>query len=257
MTTALVTGATSGIGAAFVRQLAARGDNLVLVARDTERLEALATELRDTYRVQAEVLTADLSIDDDVTRVCARLASQDDPIDVLVNNAGMGLYARLTDVDNPAHYQAFDVMVKAVFRLGGTAAGAMKERGHGLIINTGSTSGYYTAGNYSAIKAWVNNYTESLAAELHGTGVQVLLLAPGWVRTEFHSRAGKDNSSLPDAVFNTPEEIVAEALADADRGKVISIPTHKWETIAFLANHVAPRSVIRWASRKINSSRGK
>ena len=257
MAISLITGATSGIGAAFARHLAERGNDLVLVARDRERLDSLAEELTQLHQISVEVLCADLSLDEEVSCVCDRLADTTKPIDTLINNAGFGLYARLADVDNPEHYKAFDVMIKAVFRLGGAAARAMKERGQGLIINTGSTSGYYTAGNYSAIKAWVNNYTESLSAELHGTGVHVMLLAPGWVRTEFHARAGKDNSSLPDAVWNSPDEIVEEALRDADAGKVISIPTHKWETLAFVANHLASRKTIRWASRKINASRGK
>lgn len=257
MSTALITGATSGIGAAFARQLAARGHDLVIVARDVERLEARADEIRDDFQVDVEVLAADLGTDDGVDEVITRLTDPERPVEVLVNNAGMGLYEKLSDPDNPRHQQAFDVMVKAVFRLGGHAAKAMSQRGHGLIINTGSTSGYYTAGNYSAIKAWVNNYTESLAVELHGTGVRVMLLAPGWVRTEFHARASKDTGGLPDFVWDTPEEIVAEALRDADAGRVISVPTRKWEAIAFLANHVAPRTLVRWASRKINSSRGK
>lgn len=257
MPTALVTGATAGIGASFARHLAARGNDVVLVARDEERLQAMATQLADEFEVATEVLRADLSVRADVDRVAARLEDSEHPVDVFVNNAGFGLHARLLDPDPTLHERGLDVMALAVLLLGGAAGRAMKSRGRGLIINTGSSSAWLRTGSYSAIKAFVNNYSESLYNELYGTGVHVMCLAPGWVRTEFHERAGMRQSSLPDVVWISADRLVEEALADAGRGKVLSIPSKRWRSAVWLAQHIAPMSVIRWLSRALNKSRGK
>lgn len=256
MATALVTGATAGIGAAFARHLAARGDNLVLVARDVERLEAAKAMLESQHGVQVEVMSADLAVREDVARVAARLEDPERPVDVLVNNAGFSLHVPLTDPDISAHDRAFEVMVRAVLVLGGAAGRAMRERGQGLIINTGSTQGWITTGNYSAIKAWVNNYSQSLYNELRPSGVHVMLLAPGWVRTEFHARGG-DKSSLPGWVWVDVDELVGKAMKDAATGKVISIPTIRYTIAIAIADHLLPRSTIRLFSRLLNHSRRK
>lgn len=257
MATALVTGATAGIGASFARHLAARGNDLVLVARDEERLAQTARDLTAEFAISSEVLRADLSVRADVDRVAARLGDAARPVDILVNNAGFGMHVKLLDPDVAAHERALDVMCFAVLVLGGAAGRAMKGRGHGLIINTGSSAAMLYTGAYSAIKSWVNNYSQSLAVELHGTGVQVMCLAPGWVRTEFHQRAGIRSSSLPDVVWIDADRLVTEALADADAGKSFSVPSKRWTAAVFLADHVAPRAVIAWISRKLNKSRGK
>ena len=170
MPTSLVTGGTSGIGAAFARQLAARGDDLVLVARDEARLESSAAALRETYGVTVEVLPADLGDRDQVLRVAARLTDPARPVDLLVNNAGFGVHHRLTDPDPTPHEHAIDVMVVAVLLLGGAAGRAMRERGHGAIVNVASTAGFMAMGSYSAIKAWAMTYSESLANELAAPG---------------------------------------------------------------------------------------
>jgi len=254
MPTALVTGGTSGIGAAFARRLAARGDDLVLVARDAARLESTAAELRSAYGVEVEVLPADLSARDDVTRVAERLTDQARPVDVLVNNAGFGVHHRLTDPDPAPHERAIAVMVEAVLVLGGAAGRAMRERGHGAIVNVASTAGYLAMGSYSAIKAWAMTYSESLSNELAGTGVTVTALAPGWVRTEFHERADITTSSIPDALWLEADALVAECLADVDAGKVVSIPSRRYRALMFAVRH-APRSAVRAASRRLSSSR--
>jgi uncharacterized protein len=146
------------------------------------------------------------------------------------------------------------VMVRAVLVLGGAAARSMTARGHGSIINVGSTAGYITMGAYSAIKAWVMSYTEGLAVELRGTGVTATALAPGWVHTEFHERAGIRKSSVPDALWLEAPKLVESAVRDAAKGKVISLPSLRYKVLIWLARHI-PRSTNRWVSRKISSSR--
>jgi short-subunit dehydrogenase len=254
MPTALVTGGTSGIGAAFARQLAARGDDLVLVARDAARLETSAATLRETYGVEVEVLPADLAEHDQVLRVAARLTESARPVDLLVNNAGFGVHHRLTDPDPAPHEHAVDVMVLAVLVLGGAAGRAMRERGHGAIVNVASTAGFMAMGSYSAIKAWATTYSESLANELHGTGVTVTALEPGWVRTEFHERADIQTSSIPGPLWLDADALVTECLADVARGKVVSIPSKRYRVLMWAVRH-APRSAVRAASRGLSSSR--
>lgn len=257
MASALVTGATAGIGHAFVRHLAARGHDLVLVARDTDRMEAIKADITEQYGVQVEVFPADLSVDEDVHRVADRLESTESPIDMLVNNAGFGLHAKLLNKDDlPLQRRAMDVMGWAVLVLSAAAGRAMKARGQGSIINVASTSAWIMSGNYSAIKAWVLTLTEGLALELHGTGVKVTALCPGWVHTEFHDRAGIKKTNLPDLVWVDIDELVTEALRDNELGKVVSIPTWKWKAAIFIATH-GPKGFIRWFSRRLSSSRSK
>ena len=254
MTTALVTGGTSGIGAAFARALAARGDDLVLVARDADRLAEMATQLTDAHGIEVEVMSADLGDRDDVLRVAARLQSTEQPIDLLVNNAGFGLPYALTNADTAPHEHAIDVMIRAVLMLGAAAGRTMRARGRGTIINVASTAGFVTMGGYSAIKAWVTTYSEGLANELDGSGVQVTALCPGWVRTEFHERAEIRTSKIPDQLWLDADRVVADCLADVEHHKVISIPSKRYKAL-ILAARLAPRSAVRAVSRKLSSGR--
>ncbi len=254
MATALITGATSGIGAEFARQLAARGEDLVLVARDAGRLSDLAAQLNSDRGVNVETLTADLANRADLDRICERLSSQDNPVDMLVNNAGFGVTADLLDPDWSEHAQALDVMALAVLVLAGAAGRAMRTRGHGKIINVASLSAWISQGGYSPVKAYVKSYSEGLANELHGTGVTVTTLCPGWVRTEFHQRAGIATSGIPEFIWVDADRCVREALAHADSGRVISLPTKRWKLAAFGLS-ILPGFAVRKLSRMLTGSR--
>ncbi len=250
----LVTGATAGLGAEFARQLAARGSDLVLVARDETRLGSMAAALRSDHGGEVEVLRADLAEETDLTAVAARLAESGSPVDVLVNNAGFGLHAKLANPDLHLQRRAMNVMCWAVLVLSGSAAAAMRERGQGRIINVSSLASWTTSGNYSAIKAWVRSYSQGLANELHDTGVTVTAACPGWVRTEFHQRAGIRTSAIPDWAWADPQPVVRRILRDAERGKVVTIPATRWR-IAQAALKLAPQSGVRAVSRMLVSSR--
>jgi uncharacterized protein len=254
MATALVTGGTSGIGAAFARALAYRGYDLVLVARDEERLAASAAELTRETGVAVETLSADLAVRADIDRVAERLESTESPIDFLVNNAGFGIHGSLLARDVSIHERALTVMCLAVLVLGGAAGRAMTARHRGTILNVSSVNGAIATGNYSAVKAWTTAYTESLAVQLKGTGVQVTAVLPGWVRTEFHGRAGIRTSSIPSFLWLDADEMVAGALRDVRRGAVLSVPSKRFTVLFFFARHL-PRRVIRWVSGRITSSR--
>ncbi|MFW6188653.1 MAG: SDR family NAD(P)-dependent oxidoreductase [Actinomycetota bacterium] len=254
MLTALVTGGTSGIGAAFAEALARRGHALVLVARDADRLEQTADRLRAEHRVPVEVLAADLSDRAGVDRVAVRVQDREHPVDVLVNNAGFSVKTRFAEPDTGAHDRAFEVMCRAVLVLSSAAARAMTARGSGWIINVSSVAGLVTMGSYSAIKAYTTAFTEALAVELDGTGVRVTALLPGWVRTEFHERAGITGSSIPSFMWLSPERVVEEALDDVARGKVLSVPTRRYRLLAFLLRHL-PRPAVRRISGLVASAR--
>src|SRR5215216_7087119 len=254
MATALITGGTSGIGAAFARALAARGNDLVLVARNADRLSETATELKERYAVSVETIAADLAVRDEVLGIAERLASVEQPIDLLVNNAGFGIRAKLTAADTTPHEHAIDVMIRAVLMLSAAAGRAMRQRGAGTIINVSSTAGFVAMGSYSAIKSWVTSYTEGLANELHGTGVRAVALCPGWVRTDFHERAKINVRSIPDLLWLDADRVVAECLGDAAAGKVISIPSKRYAVMMTIAEHL-PHRLMRAVSRRLTSSR--
>ncbi|MBA8793769.1 hypothetical protein FHX74_001374 [Friedmanniella endophytica] len=256
---ALVTGGTSGIGAAFADELAARGTDLVLVARDEARLAEQAERLHRRFGIDVEVLPADLADRDQVERVAARLRQDDRAVDLLVNNAGFGVHSRICVDDFTPHDRAIEVMVRAVVVLAGTAGRAMAaraERGEpaGRIINVGSTAGYVTMGVYSAVKSFVGVFTEGLANELAGTGVGVTLLMPGWVRTEFHARAGINAGRIPEPLWLEAGPLVRQALDDSEAGRVISIPSVRYRVL-MAAARLAPRPAIRAVSAKLSSSR--
>ncbi len=240
---ALVTGATAGIGREFALQLAARGDDLVLVARDSARLETVAAELRSTHGVAVEVLPADLADRAELERVAERLRDPVHPVDLLVNNAGFGLGTPFPQTDVADEERLLDVLVRAVLVLSHAAVDAMSARGSGRIINVSSVAGLLASGTYAAAKSWVATFTESLAGQLAGTGVTATLLLPGYVRTEFHERAGIEKKRTGPFWLDA-EALVREALADADAGRATSVPTPQYKAVVALLRHL-PRTLVR------------
>jgi short-subunit dehydrogenase len=249
MSTSLVTGGSAGLGAEFARQLAARGDDVVLVARSRERLERLADELRSRHGVHVEVLVADLSAPADVDRVARRVASRDQPIDLLVNNAGLGQGRAFVRNDLAAELAALDVMVRAVMILSHAAALAMTSRGNGAILNVSSVATWLGNGSYSAHKAWVTSFTEGLAGELRGTGVTATAVLPGLTRTEFHDRASITSyDDAPEGSWLSADFVVRKALGATERAKVLVTPSARYAMLAWMAR-IAPRSWTRAFSR--------
>jgi short-subunit dehydrogenase len=254
--TALITGATSGIGAAFAERLARDGHDLVLVARGRERLESTALRAR-AAGVAAEVLPADLAVDADRDRVAARLADPDAaPVDLLVNNAGLALGGAFLDNDADALRHQLDVNVTSVLLLTRAVLPGMVDRGRGAIINVSSVAGFVPGRGttYSASKAWVTAFTEGVAALVQGTGVRALALCPGFVRTEFHERAGIDVGERRGPFWLDAGRVVDECLRDLARGKVVSVPSPQYKAVVALVD-LLPRPLLRRAVAGMSRNR--
>jgi short-subunit dehydrogenase len=222
---ALVTGASAGIGDAFARQLAAAGTDLVLVARRAERLEQLAEELR-AGGVEVDVVAADLTDRADVGRVAERLTDADRPVDLLVNCAGLGAAGPFADGDLDRYHQIVDLNVTALVDLTHAALGAMQARDRGWILNVSSLGGHAPGPKfavYSATKAFVTSFSESLFEELRGTRVHVTVVCPGATKTEFGAIAGTEADDLPALLQQSADEVVAEALAATAAGKAVKV----------------------------------
>jgi uncharacterized protein len=242
MPTALVTGATAGIGAAFARLLAARSYDLVLVARDRERLEAVAAQLRAAHGTTVQVMPADLADRRSLAPVEQRLGAAP-PVDLLVNNAGFATNSRLLASDLEEEERMLAVLVRAVLRLTRAVLPEMVARGSGGVVNVSSVSGFFPQGTYSAAKAWVTAFTEGVAAEVAGTGVRVVALCPGFTRTEFHQRASYDTRRIPDWLWLRAEDVAAAGLRDLERGRTVSVPDARYKLMTAAARHVPLRLV--------------
>ncbi|WGD32231.1 SDR family oxidoreductase [Ancylobacter sp. WKF20] len=224
MSTALITGASGGIGAVYARHLAARGHDLVLVARSTEKLEALASELRAAHAVAVEIITADLTVSADLSRVEQRLRVGT-PVDLLVNNAGAALLGSFSDADPDKMEQVLSLNVTAPTRLASAAVGAMVARGTGAIINIGSVVSLmpaYFPGIYAATKAYILTLSQGLAAEFGPKGVYVQAVLPAATRTDIWAKAGADIDQIPNVM--EVDDLVTAALVGFDRREPVTIP---------------------------------
>jgi short-subunit dehydrogenase len=244
--TALVTGASSGIGAIYAERLAARGFDLLLVARDEQRLEAAASQLRAEHGVQVEVLKADLTQKDDVLKLEQRLRS-DSSISLLLNNAGVAADGLLANADMDQLERLIQLNVMTVTRLASAAAASFTKAGRGSIINIASVVALFPErfnATYSASKAYVLSLTQSLNAELEGTGVRVQAVLPGVTRTEIWERSGIDASQIPADMVMEAGEMVDAALSGLDQGELITIPSlpeaSEWETFVAARRMMAP-----------------
>lgn len=249
MTRALVTGATAGIGLAFARALAARGDDLVLLARDGERLERVAAELRAAHGVQATVLVADLTDPAGLSAAEDALASTTAPVDLLVNNAGASLAGWFGTTDIADEDRQLDLLVRAPMHLMDVAIKAMAGRGGGRIVNVSSVAAFTPRGTYSAHKVWLLNLSRWADWHYADAGVRVMALCPGFVRTEFHQRADMDVSGVPRWMWLKADSLVADALDDLDKGKSVSIPSLRYRVLSFLARYGPVSLVARTAKR--------
>ena len=232
MRTALVTGGSSGIGAAYADRLARRGHPLILVARRVDRLEAVAERLRREFGVAVEVFPADLTEPSDLRRVEERLRS-DAEIAMLVNNAGATMRSAIVGTPVDAMDALVALNVVAVTHLATAAADAFVERGAGTIVNVSSmvvVGPEKYCGIYGATKAYVLNFSLSLHGEVADRGVRVQVLVPGTVRTEIFARAGKDINAIDPAMIMEPGDFVDAALAGLDRGEVVTIPSLEHDT---------------------------
>jgi short-subunit dehydrogenase len=225
-TRALITGASSGIGEELARQLAAQGANVVLVARSVDRLEALATELRDRSGVNVEVLGADLSDAAALATVEARVAATDDPIDLLVNNAGFGFNGTFGDIDVDDEDAEIRVNVLALMRLSHAAVNRMRSAAGGGILNVSSTSSFQPgpgSANYAATKAWVTSFSQALFEEHAEAGIVVTALCPGITRTGFQEHGGYD-VSVPELFWSDSAEVARAGLEAVSSGRAIVVP---------------------------------
>ena len=246
MTRALITGPTAGIGRAFAEEFARHGMDLVLVSRDRARLTTLAGELNERFGVSSEVMVADLADRDALARVEERLREPD--IAALVNNAGFGLGSAFGTSALDEEQQALDTMVTAVLRLTHAVLPGMLSRNRGIIINVSSIAGWIAGGTYSASKAWVTVFTEGLANEVSHSQVRVVAVCPGFVRTEFHDRAGLDVARIPSPMWLSAQDVVRQAFRDLAIGNVISVTGLHYKVLS-IALQTIPRQVVRSASR--------
>jgi short-subunit dehydrogenase len=241
---ALITGASSGIGSVFARKLAARGYNLILLARREDRLRALAAELP----AKVDLLIADLSREEGIA-AAERAIRECGLLELLVNNAGFGTLGRFWEADIEGQQRMHEVHVMATMRLTHAALAQMVPRGRGGVISVSSVAAFgHSVGNasYSATKTWMNSFTEGLDMELRSihSPVKVQALCPGYTITEFHDTMGMDRRKIPGFLWLKADDVVETSLKAFDRGKIIVIPGLIYKIVAFLGKH-APLELKR------------
>lgn len=246
MPIALVTGATAGIGAEYARQLAAAGMDVVLVARDAERLASVARQLAATYRVRTEVIVADLLDESQFTSVEARVAATDVPVDYLVNNAGFGLPRDFADTAVADELRQFDLLARVPLRLIHAALGQMLPRRSGTIVTVSSSAGLAGLGSYSAAKAWSIMFARWANPYFRSSGVTVSAISPGFVHTEFHERMNVSRESMaPRWMWLDVETLVRKAIRDVRRRRAVSVPTLRYKIIMAFVRVAGPG--VAWA----------
>lgn len=255
---ALVTGASSGIGEAITRRLAAAHvSRIVAVARRAERLDALATELREHHGVVVEVLAADLVQAEGRALVEQRLRDEREPIDLLVNNAGLGTSGPFVSLPVDGEQHEIDLNVTALVRLTRAVLPGMVDRGRGAVLNVSSMACYQPSpgmATYGATKAFVTSFSEALHEELRGSGVSVTALLPGYTRTEFQAHLGDtEYNAAPGFVWMSADAVAAEAVAAAAAGKALCIPGLGYKVAAGLLTPL-PRSTRRWLMGRSSGS---
>jgi hypothetical protein len=243
---ALITGASGGLGAEYAEQLAAQGYDLTLTARNEARLHELAERLRQEYRIDVDLLIADLAQEEGLRAVEARVA-EDPALTLLVNNAGFGTWGRFVELDFDRELELIRVNVLATVRLTKAALPGMIERGKGGIINVSSISAFFPqvfSATYNATKTYVRNFSECLHEELRGTGVTVQVVCPGLMRTEIFARAGVEARRIPWFLWMYPRRCVRFSLAALRRGKAVCVPNLGYRLL-ILALRLLPRSLVR------------
>jgi short-subunit dehydrogenase len=242
--TALITGATAGLGLEFANQLASSGHPLVLVARNEERLAEVAKQLQVKYDVPVSTMSADLTRRADVDRVAERIGDPEQPVEILINNAGHGLKQSFLVNDVEAEQAHLDIHVTAPMRLSHAALTAMTKRGHGAIINVASVAAFLPRGSYSAAKDYMVRFSEWANSEYAAQGVRVTALCPGFTRTEFHERMEVSRDSAPKLLWLNPDRVVSEGLADLMAGKPVSVPSKRYKVIVGAATMI-PSGLLR------------
>ena len=250
MATALVTGATAGIGAAYAKLLAKEGFDLVLVARDLPRLKGVAKELSNLYKIKAETIKADLTKPAQLAKVEKRLANNLKPIEVLINNAGFGLKDSFLVSNLAKEQELLDVLVTAPMRLSHAVLPGMIKRNSGSIVNVSSVASFIAGGTYSAAKSYLTVFSEYLHTELRDTNIKVSALCPGFTRTEFHARGKMKMSGLPNYMWTAVDQVVAKSWRYVKAGKVICIPGWQYMLLSSIAR-IAPRPLVRKLGIKI------
>jgi short-subunit dehydrogenase len=249
VTTALVTGASAGIGEAFAGELAARGYDLVLVARRSDLLETHAARLAAEHGVAVEVLTADLAVPEGVGAAVARLTDAARPVDLLVNNAGVGTVGSFWELPIETEIAMVQLNVVALVQLTHAALGPMVERDAGGVINVSSLGAYQPVpfnATYGATKAFVSSFTNAVREELRGTRVRLMVVAPGFTRTEFQETSFEPRR-LPEFVWQSADAVAATAMRAYDRGRTVCI-TGAVNVVAAAASSVMPAAVMRRVS---------
>jgi short-subunit dehydrogenase len=249
--TALITGASSGLGTEYARQLSARGMNVVLVARDRDALESLAASVRRDSGVRAEVLAADLIQPRQRERVVARLSSVEHPVDLLVNNAGYGLPLAFETNEIEEEVRHLQLHVEVPMRLMHAVLPGMLARGSGKILNVASVAGLVPRGTYGAVKGWLVSFSRWANVQYGDRGVAVTAVCPGFVHTNFHERLGlpPGEEGIPDWMWLDAPSVVRESLRDLARGRSVSIPSAKYRALAALTR-VLPDSLVVQGARR-------